>query len=149
MSFKTPVFEALYHQHGPALLRYLHAYFADPGTAEDLLHETFVQALRCSHQLATVESHRAWLFGIARHMALSALRRQRLTQPLTAELEAPRPSEADSRMEEVNRCILDLPPPLRETLQLRLRDDLAYEEIAAVLDIPVGTVRSRLHHALR
>jgi RNA polymerase sigma-70 factor (ECF subfamily) len=37
---------------------------------------------------------------------------------------------------------------LREALELRLRDELTYEEIAAVLEIPVGTVRSRLHNAL-
>jgi RNA polymerase sigma-70 factor (ECF subfamily) len=42
-----------------------------------------------------------------------------------------------------------LPPQIRETLDLRLRDELSYEEIAAVLAIPVGTVRSRLHDALR
>ena len=46
-----------------------------------------------------------------------------------------------------------LPPPLvrlhRMNLELRLRDELSYEEIATVLGIPVGTVRSRLHHGLR
>jgi RNA polymerase sigma-70 factor (ECF subfamily) len=49
----------------------------------------------------------------------------------------------------MRRAIGRLPPHQRETLQLRLVDDLSYDEIAAVLEIPVGTVRSRLHNAVR
>ena len=46
-------------------------------------------------------------------------------------------------------AMAELPEQIRETLELRLRDELSYEEIAAVLEIPLGTVRSRLHTALR
>ena len=42
-----------------------------------------------------------------------------------------------------------MPREMRETLELRLADELSYEEIAAVLEIPVGTVRSRLHNAVK
>jgi RNA polymerase sigma-70 factor (ECF subfamily) len=49
----------------------------------------------------------------------------------------------------MREAICCLPEIHREVLELRLRDDLSYEEIAQVLNIPVGTVRSRLHHAVR
>ena len=62
---------------------------------------------------------------------------------------AAREAGADQRIGEMRRAIAKLPDEMRETLELRLADDLSYEEIAAVLEIPVGTVRSRLHNAVR
>lgn len=49
----------------------------------------------------------------------------------------------------MREAIAQLAPELRETLELRLTDELSYEEIASVLGVPVGTVRSRLHNAVR
>ncbi len=46
-------------------------------------------------------------------------------------------------------AIQELPPLYRQTLLLRLADELSYEEIAAALDVPLGTVRSRIHEAVR
>jgi RNA polymerase sigma-70 factor, ECF subfamily len=141
---------ALYDEHGGALLRYLRGLTGRGDLAEDLLQETFVQAIRGLHQLRDVDSPRAWLFAIARHLGLNAIRRRRVTLPLSEDLDAAAPAcEEDPRPERVRRAILDLPELQREALQLRLREGLSYEEIAAVLGVPVGTVRSRLHHAVR
>lgn len=140
--------ETLYRDVGPGLLAYLRRRFGDRQAAEDLLQETFVQAVRRVEWLTEAVSPRAWLFGIARHVALTAQRRHRRLQPLPADLETVGPS-ADPRLESVRRAIAELPDVFRETLELRLRDGLTYEEIADVLQIPVGTVRSRLHHALQ
>ena len=49
----------------------------------------------------------------------------------------------------MREAIRSLSPELRDTLELRLEQELSYEEIAHVLDVPVGTVRSRLHNAVR
>lgn len=54
----------------------------------------------------------------------------------------------DARLEALRLAIATLPEPQRETLLLKLHHELSYEEIAESLGIPVGTVRSRLHHAL-
>jgi len=139
--------EALYRDVGPALVAYLRRAF-DAGLAEDLLHETFFQAARRIERLSQAVSPRAWLFAIARNVAVTALRRRRPTQELPAELTAAVPTE-DPRLEGVRQAIAGLPDAFRETLELRLREELTYEEIADVLAIPVGTVRSRLHQALR
>jgi len=139
--------EALYREVGPSILAYLRRLAGDQQAAEDLLQETFFQAARREDRLIEAVSPRAWVFTIARNVAMTALRRRRKLAPLPAELAAEEPLE-DPRLEAVRVAIGDLPVALRETLELRLRDELSYEEIADVLEIPVGTVRSRLHHAL-
>jgi RNA polymerase sigma-70 factor (ECF subfamily) len=145
-------FETLYRAHGSALLAYLSRRFGRCASPEDLLQETFVHAMRRPSQVAGAQSPRAFLFGIARHLGLSALRRrQRLVidQPVeNLDIAAPIPA-ADARLAELRQAIERLPDPLRATLELRLHDELSYEEISVVLKVPVGTVRSRLHNALR
>jgi RNA polymerase sigma-70 factor (ECF subfamily) len=146
----------LYEKHAGELL----AYFArrcPAADANDLLHETFLQVIR-HPRLTSVTLPRAWLFGIARHI-LSRHYREETTRLLAAgpaaenaepggTREAIAPA-ADPRLGMLRDAIEKLSPELRETLQLRLEQDLSYEEIAAVLEIPIGTVRSRLHMALR
>lgn len=143
--------QALYEAHGPALLAYLRRLAGRADLAEDLLQETFVQAMGNLDRLSKVVSARAWLFTIARNLGVSNLRRRRvrLAATLTEDMAAaPAPAE-NPRLERMRQAISRLPDKHRETLELRLRDDLSYEEIADVLSIPVGTVRSRLHHAVR
>lgn len=140
--------ETLYRRDGAGLLAYLRRRVRDPELAEDLLHETFVQAGRRAERLTSATSPRAWLFGIARRIAMATLRRRRSNAPLVVEPAAADTAE-DPRLETMRAAIADLPEPYRETLELRLRCDLSYEEIAAVLEIPVGTVRSRLHAAVQ
>jgi len=140
--------EALYRDVGPGLLAYLRRRFGDHHAAEDLLQETFLQASRRMEWLAEAVSPRAWRFAIARNVALTAQRRRRPMQRLPADV-ATAGQPVDARLEHVRRAIAELPDMFRETLELRLRDELSYEEIADVLQIPIGTVRSRLHHALR
>lgn len=139
--------ESLYREVGPDLLAYLRRVGGDLHTAEDLLHETFLQAARRMERLTEAVSVRAWLYAIARNVAVTAYRRRRGTEQLPADVADAGVAE-DSRMERMRAAVADLPETLRETLELRLREELSYEEIADVLQIPVGTVRSRLHHAL-
>ena len=140
--------ETLYRDVGPNLLSYLHRCLGDVHAAEDSLQETFCQAARRLERLSQAVSPRAWLFAMARNIAATAHRRRRVTVPLPGELQAAESSE-DPRLESVRMALVGLPDGLREALELRLRDGLSYEEIADVLQIPLGTVRSRLHHALR
>jgi RNA polymerase sigma-70 factor (ECF subfamily) len=140
--------ETLYRDLGPGLLAYLRRFFGDPHAAEDLLQETFFQAARRRERLSEAVSPRAWLFAIARNAAATALRRRRPTSVLPDEIPAA-PIAEDPRLDAVREAIAELPETLRETIELRLRDELSYEEIAEVMRIPLGTVRSRLHHAMR
>jgi RNA polymerase sigma-70 factor (ECF subfamily) len=139
--------EQLYREAAPALLAYFRHQPALAGAAEDLLHDTFVRALKHRERLEAAVSRRAYLFGIARHVGLDALRRVK-PEGDPAELPCVHEVRPDERIESVQAAIAELPPLHREALLLTLQQDLSYEEIAEVLDIPVGTVRSRLHHAV-
>ena len=140
--------ERLYRDHGPAILGYLRATVGDSESAQDLLQQTFLQALRFPDRLDQAFSPRAWLFGIARKIAANDIRRRPKVVSLPAQLWA-NCQPQDPRIERMREAIAGLPINLKEMLELRLRQELSYQEIAAVLEIPIGTVRSRLHNAVR
>jgi len=148
MSAERRQVEELYRAHGRPLLAYLARCLGSPQQAEDLLHETFVQALARLDRLAAAVSPASWLFGIARHLALTTRRRRRPMQALPEAVPA-KSAEEDPRLEAMRAALARLPDVHREALELRLRHELSYEEIAEVLGVPLGTVRSRLHHAVR
>jgi RNA polymerase sigma-70 factor (ECF subfamily) len=139
--------EALYRETGPDLLAYFQRRPALTAAAEDLLQDTFVRAFKQLERLKSAASPRAYLFGIARHVGLDALRKRQATAEFDEEAvrveERPNP-----RLEVMRNAIAALPEAQREVLELKLQHELTYEEIAGVLEIPIGTVRSRLHHAV-
>jgi RNA polymerase sigma-70 factor, ECF subfamily len=140
--------ELLYRDIAPALLAYFRRQPALAGAAEDLLQDTFVRALRRLDQVRGSVTPRAYLFGIARYVGLDALRARHPVEGLSANVAAPAAAREDARLESLRDAIAALPDAHRETLLLKLQHDLSYAEIAEVLAIPVGTVRSRLHHAV-
>lgn len=147
MSNPQQQLEQLYTDTGPVLLAYFRRQPAIAAAADDLLQETFVRALRAGPGLDRAVSPRAYLFGIARHVGLDALRRIRPTEVFGDDIAA-EPATVDPRLELLRLAIAALPQSHREPLLLKLQQELSYEEIAAVLNLPVGTVRSRLHYAV-
>src|SRR5438105_11428187 len=95
--------EGWYREYGAALLRYLGRRFGSDG-ADDLLQETFVQALRRPQRQGETVSPRAWLFGIARHVGLSTFRRRRVMAELPESIES-RAGDVDERMDEMRQAI--------------------------------------------
>lgn len=141
--------EDLYCRHGRAIEGYLRRLCGPAGSAEDLLQETFVQAMQSGEALMGAGSPKAWLFGVARNIGMNARRRTRPMAALPADLAGQVEPAPDARLDRMRQAIAALPEAQREALGLRLADELSYEEIAAVTGAPVGTVRSRLHHAVR
>ncbi len=142
--------ESLYRLHASALLRYLRRIEPRPGEAEDLLHETFVQAAVHWPRVCEADSKRAWLFGAARNIAGGARRRLRrwTSAPLPNVVPERAAQPADPRGDIVRSELRALSAKHREALEMRLRDDLSYAEIAEALGLPLGTVRSRIHYAV-
>ncbi|MEA3342439.1 MAG: sigma-70 family RNA polymerase sigma factor, partial [Chloroflexota bacterium] len=99
------------------------------------------------------DSFRNWVYRIATNAALDVLRRERETVdvdalPLAASNEGPEATvEGKERSEQVRQAVLALPPASRAALVLREYEALSYQEIADALDIPIGTVMSRLNYA--
>jgi RNA polymerase sigma-70 factor (ECF subfamily) len=88
------------------------------------------------------------LFGIARNLAATASRRViQQVAPLSLTLAADE-SPRDPRLELLRDAIERLKPEFKEALEMRLQHELSYEEMADVLGVPIGTVRSRLHYAV-
>ena len=149
MDDSTRQLERHYIETGPAVLAYFRRRSATAPMADDLLQETFLRAWRQRDRLRSAISARAYLFGIARHVGLDALRRVRLTERLEPELVAVECDDAgDERLENMRSAIANLPEMYREALRLKLEHELSYAEIAEVLDLRIGTVRSRLHYAV-
>ncbi len=122
--------------------------------AEDLAQETYLRAQQKLSQLRDAASARAWVSRIARNVCLDELRRRRWRRLFGGRADevaaADTPAsvvERRERMAGVKRAIEKLPARLREVFVLRAYGSLSYQEIADALELPVGTVMSRLHRA--
>jgi RNA polymerase sigma-70 factor (ECF subfamily) len=159
MDDKRIRFEALVLPHLDAAHRLARWLCRSPGDADDVVQEAFVRAWRGFEALRSPDA-RAWLLAIVRNCHLSALaeRRRRAYEPLTEEHEVraeaatplPDPESASIERDErrlLARLIATLPEEQREALLLREMEDMSYREIAAVAQVPIGTVMSRLARA--
>lgn len=147
MPIRPDEIETLYREHGAAVLSYLERR-CPTECAPDLLQETFLQVVRQADRKEEVITPRAWIFGIARNV-LSRYFRDQPPEPSAFEAALTSSEPEDARLPRMREAMARLPAELRETLELRIGQELSYEEIAAVLQIPLGTVRSRLHHAVK
>ena len=118
--------------------------------AEDLVQETFLRAYRGFDRFEAGTNIRAWLFTILHRVRTDAFRRAGRS-PKTVEMIAdgpavPPPQDALAQgAEDIERALAALPEVFRSAVVLRDVEDLSYDEIASVLDVPVGTVMSRIH----
>jgi RNA polymerase sigma-70 factor (ECF subfamily) len=141
--------DRIYQEARPELLGFFRRRHGSPELAEDLVQETFAAVMRHPQRLLQADSPRAYLFGVARNISADALRGARPQEVLLGEAAGAEEERADPRLDSMREAIGRLNPAWRQVLELRLRQELAYEEIAQMLNIPVGTVRSRLHHAVK
>jgi RNA polymerase sigma-70 factor (ECF subfamily) len=146
-------FETLYRRHRDFVLRVARRFTRDRELALDALQETFAYlltkfpprgtGLTLTARLSTL------LYPVAKNCAISALRKaNRYAGASGVELDE-LPAEPGAAAEPLDAALALLPPERREVLTLRFVDDLSLEEIAVALDIPLGTVKSRLHHAIK
>lgn len=162
-------FEELVRRYEQELYRYLARYLGDATLAQDVFQNTFLQVHLKKGMFEEGRPFRPWLYSIATHQAVDALRRAgrhptlsldqksggeesdagRLVDLLVSEVDGPLASlQGEERRDWVRRSVAKLPDVLRETLILAYHQDLKYREIAEILKVPVGTVKSRLHAAL-
>lgn len=150
-------FRSLLDEFGGRTLRYLRGLVDDD--ADDVQQEVWLSVYRSIASLANPGAFRTWLFSTTRRRAIDHLRRRRrerelLVDSADAAEEAVDVPADDSTIGDIDRGALGdvlagLPPPQREVLLLRFQDELSYAEIALVVGCPVGTVKTRIHHAKR
>ncbi len=146
------VFEKEALPHVDRLFRFAMWLERDRAAAEDLVQETMVQALQSFHRFVPGTNCRAWLMKIMQHIRSNRLR-ARGRAPVVAELTDARadtlpfvpPIPQQLTDEEVLGALAELPEPYQQVIVLCDVEELSYKEISVALDIPIGTVMSRLH----
>jgi len=137
-------FEEIFYEHSPAVYRYLCFKLQDERLAEDLLQETFLAVHQQMDQLKEVLDLRSWILGIAHHKMVDYLRKRRLS---TLELEHDLPSPPQKDSLELWEMLRELDGDARTIIYGLYVEGLTYAELAHILDIPEGTVKSRAHTA--
>ncbi len=163
-------FEALVNRYQHEIYNYLRRYLGDDALAEDAFQTTFVRVFQKAEQFDASRKFRPWLYGVATNQAIDLKRRnkRRTLQSLdvqtsqsdsresshAANIADYRQSDVDpvvqaelrSRME---AAIEEVGEPGRSALELVYLQGLPYRDAAEILDVPVGTVKSRVHAAIR
>jgi RNA polymerase sigma-70 factor, ECF subfamily len=144
-------FRQLYDQEYLSVYRAIRAVVFDSAAAEDLTQETFVRAYRARNRYTPTAPPGAWLRRIGINLAISHLRRQKLARFLPARLYVPPDRRDYDRAEArdvVGKALAQLSPKLRAAVVLHYYEGLTREEIAEVLQVPAGTVASRIAKAV-
>lgn len=162
-------FSELVHRYERELFNYLRRYLGNAEMAEDAFQAAFLQLhLKCQ-QYEAGRAVRPWLYTIATHQAIDAQRRNHRHRMVSLDRRSgstgeevgqlldmlvsqePSPTlqvSADERRDWLVAAVKQLPAGLREVVHLVYFQEMKYREAAGVLEIPVGTVKSRLHAAV-
>ncbi|KPK09465.1 MAG: RNA polymerase subunit sigma-24 [Betaproteobacteria bacterium SG8_39] len=134
----------------PRLRRYARALVGDPGAADDLVQDTLERALGKFHLWKPGTDLRAWLFAIMHNVHVNQVRRRREVAALDQEAEelpVRAAQEGALAARDLQRGLERLPVEQRQVLLLVVLEDMSYQEVAAALEVPIGTVMSRLSRA--
>ena len=134
----------------PRLRRYARALVGERAGADDLVQDTLERAWSKLHLYRRGTDLRAWLFTVMHNVHVNKLRASRPTDPLEDGMPelAQRAAQADSLLvRDLDRAIARLPADQRAVLLLVTLEEMAYEEVARTLGIPIGTVMARLSRA--
>jgi len=132
---------------------YMFCACSNAADADDLAQECYLRALRNWSCFDGKGTRQAWLFAIARNTQVDWFRKRGRDARLLASEERLHPSKASSPIAEdvevIWQAVTHLATEYQEAIHLRFGADLSYAEIAEMLGVPVGTVRSRLHRGLK
>jgi RNA polymerase sigma-70 factor (ECF subfamily) len=152
-------FDRLYGRLERPLFGFVRAQLGDTEESEDVVHEAFVAVLRERNRRTEIRSFRAWIFQVAHNLCMNRVRtRKRAGKALEMVRQSGEPSESpapdEHAFEHAERhaallgAVARLPTALADVYRLRAAG-MSYDEVSAVLSIPVGTVRSRMHEMVK
>lgn len=155
-------FEELVRRYQRPITGYVFRMLGDYESALDVTQEVFIKVYNSLERYSSEYKFSTWLYRIAHNAAIDNMRRNSLiTQSIETEnadgtyqlqIESPRPSPEQDRERsewrtEIDAVVKRLPAPYRELILLRHAQDLSYDEIAAITNLPLGTVKNRLFRA--
>jgi RNA polymerase sigma-70 factor (ECF subfamily) len=147
--------QVLFARHNVRVYRFVMRILGDSGPAEDLVSEVFLEVWRKAHQFEGRSQASTWLLGIARHKALTHLRRRTIDQ-LDEEAAHAVEDPADSPhavLEQkdvgmlLRQALTQLSPAHREIIDLIYYHERSMQDVSEILQIPEGTVRTRMFYA--
>ena len=143
-------FAQLVRAHQAQVWRFLSHLLGDQALAEDVTQETFLKVYKKLDSYQFRSKFSTWVLAIARNAGVDAIRKNRRNQVNVdmEQLDDPGANSSPSRLE-LETAIGSLAPKLREAFLLVEVMGLSYQEVARVLRVPIGTVKSRLYHARR
>ncbi len=169
LSGDQAAFASLVERYSTDVFQFVSRFIRNPALAEDVVQETFLQVYQSAGSFDPTRSFRPWLFTIAANKARDQLRSRTRKREVSLthgsasddseELsfldfmsdDDATPSEAiegDERRAAVRKVVSQMPENLREVLVLGYFHRFPYKEISEILDVPLGTVKSRLHAAV-
>jgi RNA polymerase sigma-70 factor (ECF subfamily) len=148
--FSMTEFRARIEEEIPRLRRYARALTRNGSRSDDLIQDTLVRALAKEHLWEPGTNMRAWLFTIMHNQNVNAVR-SAMREGMTVEIEeqssnlvATTDPTSARQLHELDRALAQIPEEQRQVILLVGLEGMSYEDSAAILHIPVGTVRSRL-----
>ncbi|MBB96034.1 MAG: RNA polymerase [Rhodobacteraceae bacterium] len=147
--------KAFYERHQAGLYRFIKLKLGDAFEAADVMQEAFLEVWKAAGRFKGQSSVKTWLYGIARNKAVDRVRKaQRTTLRDNPDetLADDSPSaqavmEASADAERLRDCMGKLPAVQLSAIRLAFFDDMSYPQAAEVEGVPVGTIKTRIHHA--
>ncbi len=155
-------FVELVDRYKDRLINFVYRFLNDMTDAEDLVQETFLKVYKKKHAYREIAKFSTWIYTIAGNLARSELRKRKRRKTYTMSSLSFEDNEftpVDPDMdtegvvfnsyagEEIMKAIKQLPEPFKTIIILRDIQELSYEDISTILDIPMGTVKSRVNRA--
>lgn len=149
----APAFEVLYFRYREWVVGLAYRFTGDSDAALDVLQETFLYVLRKFPGFRLTAHFKTFLYPAVRNLSIAVRRkasRYQATEPALKALEnTPAPIAAETSLGDLDVVLAGLPQEQREVILLRFVDGLSLGEIGEAMEIPLGTVKSRLHNALQ
>ncbi len=146
----------LYRRFAPRLGGFLRSRLNDPVAIDDVINVVMLEVWKSASRFEGRSSAASWILSIARHRAIDQMRKSggHDHDEIDESIEAPDAGaemllDAAADAARVRECIEELPRAQREAVHLAFFEELAYGEIARVMDCPPGTVKTRVFHAKR
>ncbi|MCS6862554.1 MAG: sigma-70 family RNA polymerase sigma factor [Abditibacteriales bacterium] len=160
-------FDALWQRHGKAIFNFIYRFVGDRQEAEDLTQETFVRVLQNAPSFNSHQRWTTWVYHIATNLCIDTHRKAQHRQAVSLDeclgeddqtlgdiLPDPQANTEEMAQQralrrDIRRAIRALPMEQRMVVLLSQYQGMTYQEIAEVMGCPLGTVKSRMHHALK
>ncbi len=163
-------FEVLIHRYEAPLFNYLYRYLGNREIAEDVFQSSFLQVYSKSDQFDPSKKFKPWLYTVATNQAIDYQRRNHRKTTVSLDASYGGDDESTGSLQEIlesaekdpsfsmdtaeqaqliRAAVDELPAILKETVYLVYFEDLKYKDAADILRVPVGTVKSRLHAAMK